>query len=187
MGHQGRMHGRLRRNKNEVRKQMKELATAQDIMSILLIDNRLRDPADSAFDFRVDLSDASTPYAGVISAELMQLQMQRIAKSAYFVVSIEPLDKAVECGGGMDTAFAVCSYSNDDYDLINTMVGDNISGRSEFSPPLSRLNVLRVKIKGFDGHVLRQEDFRNPDGTLRPAYDRVMLCIAFSRKNCQLP
>jgi hypothetical protein len=64
---------------------------------------------------------------------------QKLAINNYFLVSIEPPNVGVECRNGMDNAFAVCFYSNDNYMLINTMIGDNISDMSEFTPPLSRL------------------------------------------------
>jgi hypothetical protein len=157
-------------------------------VTYVLVDNRKRDPNDSAFDFRVSLSNASTPFQHISAVRLVQLQIAKLAAEDYVLISVDPLDGSVQCfGDGETNAFAVGIYSNTDYLQLNALCGDNITGQTSYDPPLARLNNMRIRFKKFDGDLITSEDFRNDDGSISANHDKVMLVFAFTHRNARVP
>ena len=166
---------------------MAEPKSAERI-TYVLVDNRNRDPSESAFDFRVSLSSASTPFQHISAVRLVQLQIAKLAAEDYVLVSVDPLDGSVQCfGDGETDAFAVAIYSNTDYLSLNVLCGDNITGETSYDPPLARLNNMRIRFKKYNGDLITSEDFRNDDGTISPNFDKIMLVFAFTHKNARVP
>jgi hypothetical protein len=161
---------------------------SSEVVTYVLIDNRKRDPSDSPFDFRVSLSNASTPFQHVSTVRLVQMQFAKMVAEDYVIISVDPLDGIVQCfGDGERDAFAVGIYSNNDYLLLNAMCGDNLTGQTSYDPPLARLNNLRIRFRKYNGDLITSEDFRNPDGSINPNHDKVMLVFAFTHKNARVP
>lgn len=151
---------------------------AREVCTYFLIDNRKRAPTDSAFDFTVPVS---TPFQQVCTARIVQMQVAKMILEDYVIVSIDPLDSAVQCFG--DDAFAVAMYSNTDYLQLNALSGDCITGETTFDPPLARLTNIRIRLKKYDGSMVTSLDFENSDGTINPNHDRVMMVLAITHKN----
>lgn len=161
---------------------------SSEVVTYVLIDNQKRDPSDSPFDFCVSLSNASTPFQHVSAVRLVQMQFAKMVAEDYVIISVDPLDGIMQCfGDGETDAFAVGIYSNNDYLLLNAMCGDNITAQTSYDPPLARLNNLRIRFRKYDGDLITSEDFRNPDGSINPNHDKVMLVFAFTHKNARVP
>jgi hypothetical protein len=115
----------------------------------------------------------------------VQLQLSRMVHEDYAIISIDPLNRSVQCTREGE-AFAVASYSCEDFPSTQILNGDNISGETVFHPSLSRINVLRVQVRRPDGSVLTRADFADGDGNVTDAFDKIMLVVAFTHKNVQL-
>lgn len=160
---------------------------ANSVCTYVLIDNRKRAPTNSPFDFNVSLANASTPFQQVSAVRVVQMQVAKMVTEDYIVVSIDPLDRIVQCfGDGELDAFVVCMYTNMDYLQLNAISGDCITGETTFDPPLARLNNLRIQFKKFDGVMVTQSDFRNEDGSINPNFDKIMMVLAITHKNANV-
>lgn len=157
---------------------------ANAVCTYVLIDNRKRAPSDSPFDFNVSLANASAPFQQVSAARIVQMQVAKMVNEDYIIVSIDPLDRIVQCfGDGEMDAFAICMYSNTDYLQLNALSGDCITGETVFDPPLARLNTLRIRFRKFDGDMVTQSDFQAEDGSINSSYDKIMMVLAITHKN----
>jgi hypothetical protein len=160
---------------------------ANSICTYVLIDNCKRAPSDSPFDFNVSLANASTPFQQVFAVRVVQMQVAKMVTEDYIIMSIDPLDRIVQCfGDGELDAFAVCMYMNMDYLQLNATSGDCITGETTFDPPLARLNNLRIRFKKYDGDMVTQGDFRNQDGSINPTFDKIMMVLAITHKNANV-
>lgn len=160
---------------------------ALEVCTYVLIDNCMRASTDSAFDFSVSLAYTSTPFQQVSAVKLVQMQVAKMATEDYIIISIDPLDSAVQCfGNGELDAFAVGIYSNTDYLQLNALSGDCITGETTFHPPLARLNTLRIRLRKYDEYMITSDDFRNEDGTINPNHDKIMMVLAITHKNAHV-
>lgn len=124
----------------------------------LFIDSRDATRTTAAFDFGINFRDLGlAAIENVVSAEIKVLAMPKVANESYAIIDIEELNDSNFDASNTpaDMSFAVVHF---DTSLLSAgdvkPIKDFYSQRTEFNPPLAKLDRLNIKVRRHDGSVI---------------------------------